>query len=236
MPDSQTLLHPFLITGPDLYRLDIVNLIHEIRQVITGKAVIDNVANGATIGIEPPPAGSVCDESSSWVALDSKGRKALRSTRIRFSRGTRIGPGGRKVSCTKYDWFEPDEALLHEVVHSMIRSYGVGSFDDPVKGLRRYDTWEDFVAILISNIYTSEKLGGDIKTVYRRLRWDHDVARMEHPAQATTFLNDLSQRDAVERFCLDRNMEAMNEGIADVATAFNPIREMYLAALAAAGG
>jgi len=83
---------------------------------------------------------------------------------------------------------DPDEILLHEIVHGLREMSGLYF---PGTKTQRFDTSEEFVAILVSNIYRSE-------TGRPGLRADHSFNSMLSPALsdpaafANTFHTDLS--------------------------------------------
>ena len=82
---------------------------------------------------------------------------------------------------------DPDEVLLHEMLHGLREMFGVFM---PGTKTQRFDTSEEFVAILVTNIYRSE-------TGRTGLRADHSFNSTLSPALsdpaafATTFRSDL---------------------------------------------
>jgi hypothetical protein len=92
----------------------------------------------------------------SWIIEGSPGQPAVigtgtgSDTQIRFSRSTwtaadaPTGPGAT-----------PDEILLHEMVHGLRQMKGRAVFEQ-INGNPGMDNYEEFAAIVISNVYRSE--------------------------------------------------------------------------------
>jgi hypothetical protein len=72
-------------------------------------------------------------------------------TEIRFSPGTFAAPGAPTGPGAK-----PDEILLHEMVHGLRQMAGRAVFEQ-VAGNPGMDNYEEFAAIVISNVYRSEQ-------------------------------------------------------------------------------
>jgi hypothetical protein len=110
-------------------------------------------------------------------------------------------PGGR-----------PDEALLHELVHSLRMTLALtlclAMGDD-------YDTVEEFHAILIANIYRSE-------CGYQNLRANHFGKTNLADTDDTRFY--ARYRDQIDSFAAQPWMKDLCRSIALVACKFNPIR------------
>jgi hypothetical protein len=92
----------------------------------------------------------------SWIIEGSAGRPAEvgtgtgSDTVIRFSPGTFSAPGAPTGPGTR-----PDEILLHEMVHGTRQMKGRAVFEQ-VTGNPGMDNYEEFAAIVISNVYRSE--------------------------------------------------------------------------------
>jgi len=119
-----------------------------------------------------------------------------------------------------------DEILFHELVH-VFRSVSGKFVQRPVfGGLSRYNDTEEFIAVLLTNIYISDR-SNKIKS---RLRSDHSGFNALEPklAQPWGFFTSGTQT-----FGLVKSFVTENPGIAsrianDVATApFNPIADYF---------
>jgi hypothetical protein len=119
------------------------------------------------------------------------------------------GPGGRR-----------DEALVHELVHA-IRAIR-GHFQGYRFG-HHFGDWEEFFAILVSNIYISELQGplrGDHRA--RRVGRNFHLNTMSH-GQAAQYANDPEYAHLIEQFI--RSDPALSADLAAVPSQFNPIRD-----------
>lgn len=115
---------------------------------------------------------------------------------------------------------EPDEMLLHEMVHGLRIMSGVaaGPYSRrAVPGQAQYDTMEEFYAILVANIYRSE---------WRRpgLRWDHSRFFISHDITDEAFLKTERNRRHLRQ--LRRQNRSLFDGLSDVDAPFNPTRAL----------
>jgi hypothetical protein len=92
----------------------------------------------------------------SWIIEGSPGQPPVigtgtgSDTEIRFSPDTFAAPGAPTGPGAK-----PDEILLHEMVHGLRQMMGRAVFEQ-VAGNPGMDNYEEFAAIVISNVYRSE--------------------------------------------------------------------------------
>jgi hypothetical protein len=112
---------------------------------------------------------------------------------------------------------DADEFLLHEMVHGLRNMAGVSHARPMVGTLTRYDNEEEFFAILVTNIYMSEK--GE-----RLLRRDHRGHYLLGKDLDTSreFLRDVQNASLVQK--LYTQQRALCRHIAAVRCRFNPIR------------
>lgn len=122
---------------------------------------------------------------------------------------------------------EPDEVLFHELVHAYAILAGKvdrrpTSVDDRHGA---YDDLEEFLAILLSNIYATDP---NNPSKGRPLRADHHGFDTMAPAESTSagFLVSLVNRQWVQDICLRH--PALAEPLSKVPATFNPIRQLYL--------
>jgi len=105
------------------------------------------------------------------------------------------------------------EVLLHELVHALRQMSGLL---DPYPMERGFDTQEEFFAVLVTNIYTSER------GRFRQLRGDHGNLALVEPQEwatdreyrALTYAVVISQPSLVRR-------------LARVRAPFNPFAGRY---------
>jgi len=114
---------------------------------------------------------------------------------------------------------EPDEVLFHELVHASRQVIGAVYFM-PVN--QNYDNEEEYLAIVLSNIYIRNKNRG------AALRGDHDQSILREPDR---FLDNVQRVDLEPRMLLERfrlwQLSLFNDlaGIAASVTPFNPVRQ-----------
>src|SRR6266853_1127061 len=149
----------------------------------------------------------------SWIIEGSPGQPAAigtgtgSDTEIRFSPNTFTAPGAPAGPGAR-----PDEILLHEMVHGLRQMKGRAIFEQ-INGNPGMDNYEEFAAIVVSNVYRSE-------LKIPQLRQDHhgflpltgpDTAAASFKTTYQQYLNDM----AIEQPQLCRNLRR-------VPSAFNP--------------
>jgi hypothetical protein len=119
----------------------------------------------------------------------------------------------------------PDETLFHEFVHAFRMASGAATVAPLVKGgLLNYEDEEEFIAVLVTNIYLTDPSN---KT-HSNLRRDHvSFKNLESDlAQSFTFFrSSVSTYRLVEKFC--RENPAFTKNLAGVKASFNPIAAFY---------
>jgi hypothetical protein len=112
---------------------------------------------------------------------------------------------------------DPDEVLFHELVHATRQLAGVVYFA-PVN--HNYDNEEEYLAIVLSNIYIRNKNKG------LPLRGDHDSGTLQDPDH---FLDNVQRVDLTPRMLLERFRLKQPHFFDDLATidpsvaSFNPV-------------
>ena len=114
---------------------------------------------------------------------------------------------------------QPDEVLLHELVHAMRITRGVWDPTPTAGSLARYTSNDEFHAILLTNIYRSAHTRG-------RLRGDHslDFHTLQNPS---AFYSRPDNRRMVAALC--QQLPDMTRNLAVIDCGFNPIRQHYQA-------
>jgi hypothetical protein len=119
----------------------------------------------------------------------------------------------------------PDETLFHEFVHAFRMASGAATVAPLVKGgLLDYQDAEEFIAVLVTNIYLTDPSN---KT-HSNLRRDHvSFKTLESDlAQSFTFFrSSVSTYRLVEKFCKEN--PAFTKNLARVKASFNPIAAFY---------
>ena len=118
--------------------------------------------------------------------------------------GGATGPGG-----------SADEVLLHELLHAVRITLGLGDCRQTQAPLHRYDNRSEFYAVLVENVYSSET-----RRPPRRDHWGHVALR--DPVQ---YYAQPSNKLMIMNFC--RSMPQFTRDLASVPCNFNPFREYY---------
>jgi hypothetical protein len=118
----------------------------------------------------------------------------------------------------------PNEVLFHELVHAM-RLVSLHGFGPKVSGgLYKYDDFEEFCAVLATNIYISDRTN-HVKSSLRR---DHRTGRVLEPELSGSFTFFQSGGNTfhwVQRFCTEN--VGFTKALAGVKADFNPIAAYY---------
>jgi hypothetical protein len=110
---------------------------------------------------------------------------------------------------------EPDEVLLHELVHALRFIAGVSDKKRRVPFQKQYDNKEEFFAILITNLYRSE-------CGRRNRRAGHDAYFWGKRADNDAFLDEGMNRLHIRQ--LRRQQPLLFNDLNDVKAPFNPLR------------
>lgn len=216
-----------------LYEIQIIQLLRSIERTRTGGAVIWQVwrVPGKAMRIIPWNQGgqNAAEHPINWLAATPKGLPYLLCGGNNMGQtaggiGTGLG-SDTEVAFSPQGWgmqgagSGPDEVLLHEMVHGLRDMRGKGQCRTNRMG--KYDTEEEFFAILITNIYISEKnkkYGSKLP-----LRADHQTHSRLGKSLDTSmeFLQNPRNLDMVDKLINQHPMLAAV--IAEVDCDFNPI-------------
>jgi hypothetical protein len=119
---------------------------------------------------------------------------------------------------------QPDEVLLHELVHASRYMHGLlNAIPTEDNSLRGYDNEEEFVAIVTTNVYISSKGGTQLRGPVHS-----DHAPLKAPLDTSAgFLKDPMNWKLMNIFRLTWTTEFL--GLTNVLTApFNPFRELSI--------
>ena len=119
----------------------------------------------------------------------------------------------------------PDEALFHEFVHAFRMAAGVATLAPIARGgLSNYEDEEEFIAVLVTNIYITDPSNKS----HSGLRRDHvsfKSLESDLDQSFTFFRSSVSTYRLVERFC--RENPGFTKNLAQVKASFNPIAAFY---------
>jgi len=127
---------------------------------------------------------------------------------------------------TRNRGYYPWETLFHELVHAFREAAGFGWFKRLSGGLAGYDSREEFIAVLVTNIYMSDPTNKRADHV--GLRRDHADFRKLEPELSDSLGFFQSSEDTfvqVEQFC--RENLWFTKHLAEVKATFNPIAAYY---------
>jgi hypothetical protein len=156
------------------------------REILTrasGKALLEETRGGRRIDVLPM---DFVDTAEEWIkyhdnAIASSNNK--HSSVIGMYAGTDedgdnvVGSGrGAKVQIfysperlkTKTAGFLPDEVLYHEMVHAVRALKGLQTLGFSMKTKNGYDNMEEFVAVVVTNVYMSEKKQTQLRSGHGR--------------------------------------------------------------------
>ena len=207
------------ISGTDVGRILLESIayhvIHNPQNLLNGVVEIRPYGDGGCQGMASPEK-------------TTKGGKRIQPVVFFWPRA--YATGG---ACSKYveDHKEetgnilPDEALFHELVHAFRMASGA-SENVPLTrgGLMNYDSVEEFIAILVTNIYVTDPSNKS----HSNLRRDHASFRTLEPdlmESFTFFRSSVSTYRLVEKFCGEN--PAFTRKLSDVKASFNPISAFY---------
>jgi hypothetical protein len=142
-------------------------------------------------------AGTQSSNANRLIAQPRRGS----SVNIRFSPIDQWGPTGRPAAGNT-----PDEVLLHELVHAWMILNGASS----VVAVGRFDIVDDFFAVMIANMYASER--------GRPLRRDHSGWAPMSAQEA----QEVPQRLGRYITAFARVLPQERLGLAQVRAPFNP--------------
>jgi hypothetical protein len=119
----------------------------------------------------------------------------------------------------------PDETLFHEFVHAFRMASGKSTVAPIVQGgLLNYEDDEEFIAVLVTNIYLTDPLNKS----HSSLRRDHisfETLESDLAESFTFFRSSVSTYRLVEKFCKEN--PAFTKNLAEVKAWFNPIAAYY---------
>ena len=120
-----------------------------------------------------------------------------------------------------------DEILFHELVHVFRNATGRWNKAPALSfGMRQYDDNEEFIAVLCTNIYVSDR-SNRIKSGLRAGHADYGAMARIDAARFGLFASSKNAFSLVRQFCTDNPIftKALSDRLADVE--YNPIADYY---------
>ncbi|TWT00701.1 hypothetical protein [Reyranella sp. CPCC 100927] len=197
------------------------DVLEKIHRTACGKALLQSIRfHGYVVNIIPYPGADVCGAD---VDGDYDAATGIVMPTVRYTPGN-FAKGGSCSHLPGRGWAE--SILFHELVHAL-RDIAQGKrrvYKGVVMtgGLHRYDTFEEFIAVLCEDIYVSER-GNP-----HRLLGDHRGIAPLDPALADSFRFFATGSQTfrfVERFC--RENPGFTKMLSRVPARFNPIAAYY---------
>ena len=193
----------FVFSGHVPYRREVELQLHRMRTTAAGRNVLNFIGTGSRdVRIlpfrpksdDPVNAYARPDHSESYSNAYAKGAPLMMPTKIgdydiMFPTTADYGTGRGISTVVEYSpatWLEvnrrakgvrpghgPAEVLIHELTHAMRMGHGI-YFDFSVGNNLRMDNYEEFCAILVANVYRSERGF----THMRLNHWGSDAMRL----------------------------------------------------------
>jgi hypothetical protein len=165
-----------------------------------------------------PYEGEDCNAQEDAVNPKSKVSVILYSPELLKRSGCDIGKAGANGATL------PHEILFHELVHSLRRISGNNDPRALKDGLAAYRNSEEFLAILATNIFISDKSNPE-KSELRGTGYGHSLLEKEYSESYQFFRQGMRVFHLVAKFC-DEN-KGFTGMLARVEAPFNPIHAYY---------
>ena len=207
-----------------------------ILSSVTGKAIAAKIkAHGNVLitddypGIDRNDINSEFDPSRSSKNLGIVGyhphNHRLNTMEVRLN-GTLITNSQLRFIHKHSPGFAPDQILCHELVHAA-RYLGGDFHQVRIPSMPDYDNEEEYYAVLVTNIYTSEK-GRNFESL-RKSHHRRNGPEMTRPEESPfVFLMEDDNLRLIAKFCKQHPVIAPM--IARAQCTFNPIRDYYVLA------
>jgi hypothetical protein len=221
----------------EAYEVEVARIVTDmILSSVTGRAVATKIkAHGEVLitddypGIDSRDINSEFDPGRSSKNLGIVGfhphNRHLNTVRVQLN--------GRPITGSQLNFvhkhspgMKPDEVLCHELLHAA--RYLGGDFSKiPIPSMPGYEDEEEYFAILVTNIYSSEK--GRTFESFRKshhIRYEPEMNRFE--ALPLMFALEDDNLRLIAKFC--RQHPVIAPMIARATAQFNPVRDYYVLA------
>jgi hypothetical protein len=201
----------------------------------TGRAIVTKIRTHGTVLITDDYPGKVRGEfNAEFDPALGKSNKTLGIVVFHPQDGTvttaKIFYNGKEISLAQvrsiqqhYTAMQPDEILFHELVHAA-RYLGGDYKKTPIPEMPDYDNEEEYFAVLVTNIYMSER-GRSFASFSKSHRLRRKPEMNEQEADPWAFLLEDDNYRLVEKFC--KQHPTIAPMIAHAPADFNPIRDYY---------
>ncbi len=219
------------------YERAVRNVVRTIEGTMTGSIVLDslrrrtaivpypsNLARNADCDVAPGAPYAAGYRANDFLYSCGDGTRlqghgfgtgAGADARVRFTPGQWI-PGARDYAGPTGPGGHVDEVLLHELVHAVRVTIGLGDCRQLQGRLAGYDNRSEFYAVLVENVYSSE--------THRDPRRDHHAwVKLTNPQQ---YYAQPQNKLMIMDFC--RSQSDFTRALANVRCDFNPFREYYV--------
>jgi hypothetical protein len=207
-----------------------------ILSSITGKAIAKKIKSHGEVlitddypGIDSREINSDFQSSRSSKKLGVIGfhphNKRINTSQVIFN-GNPLTAGQLQFIHKHSPGSKPDEVLCHELLHAA--RYLGGDFNAaPIPSMPDYENEEDFFAILVTNIYSSEK-GRGIESFRKSHHTRYKPEMNSREVDPFAFATADDNWRLIAKFCKQHPVIAPM--IAGAPAAFNPIRDFYILA------
>ena len=216
------------------YDSDVARIVNGLLATQTGRALATKIRAHGTVLIADDYPGKVWGEYNAEFDPALGNNKTLGivvfhpqdatiTTAKIFFNGKEISVAQVRSIQRNYAGQQPDEILFHELVHAA-RYLGGDLKKTPIPKMPDYENEEEYFAVLITDIYSSEK-----GRSFASLRKSHKLQRKpemnEQEADPWAFLLEDDNYRLVEKFC--KQHPTIAPMIAHAPADFNPIRDYY---------
>jgi hypothetical protein len=218
---------PFDIDGDDKFVADVNYVLQMINSYPAGRAVIGEVRRLGRIKVEPFTGGFNAETSKipgSRIFWETTEKALIRFSPATFTFSITLFGYTFRDPRQLYPGMAVDEVLLHEMVHA-VNALGPGmNLHKPKGKMAVYDTYDDFYAIMATNIYESEK--GKSPSSLRDTHALTVQGMQDWEAISEIFLFMDGHFQWVKKFCEQNNHFA--HMLARSQARFNPLRSYFL--------
>jgi hypothetical protein len=211
---------PVAVNGPESFQDDVSTVVRSIAATATGRAILAKITAHGIVVITPMNKGEV-NALAHPVVLG--GLAPIQFSPTTWSPVTLINGFPVPNIYASFPGMQADEVLLHEMVHS---ARGLGREAKVIKltgAMAPYENEEEFFAILVANIYESEKGKSNISLRRSHFFEMNSLTPNEAASEVFLFLNDNFR--LIAKFC--EQHPKMAPTIARVEAKFNPIKAYF---------
>jgi hypothetical protein len=222
--DMQILKHAgIVVIGDAAYEKEVPRLVERMLRTKTGEAVMLKIRSHGTAVVLASDPDDAEASSQEFTFMGTRARVDFYpNTKQDRANVSLLGPGGTTLKVRTFRMspgWGPDEVLFHELVHA---GRILGGDDGPL-------TEEEFFAVLVANIYISEKGKSHKDLRYRYEALSRGMTEAE--VEPFVFLLQFDEKkkedhfDLIDKYC--RQHPQIAPMIGKAPAKFNPIRDYY---------